>query len=122
MDHRSGNLKLSGFGRAGFWNPTTGDEDDFAYAPSGVSLKHSAPEVSATTFGHANDLDIPSRVFVFPQFRGRLSASRPRLYRALVRCVADKLRMQNCEYFVMFPTTVGARVEFFVLVGQGKIF
>lgn len=42
---RTGNVKLSGFGRAGLWDPKVGDASDLSYAPSGTPLQHSAPEV-----------------------------------------------------------------------------
>jgi len=40
-------MKLSGFGRAGVWDPAVEDASDLSYAPYGVPLKHAAPEVSA---------------------------------------------------------------------------
>ncbi len=45
VDPRTGNMKLSGFGRAGFWDPATGGANDLVYAPSETPPKLSAPEV-----------------------------------------------------------------------------
>ncbi len=45
MDPRSGTLRLNDFCRAGLWDPVVGDANDLSYAPSGVPLKHAAPEV-----------------------------------------------------------------------------
>jgi len=51
VNPRSGVMKLSGFGRAGVWDPVAEDASEFSYAPSKAPLKHGAPEVSGATFG-----------------------------------------------------------------------
>eukprot|EP00903_Cladosiphon_okamuranus_P017332 g15969.t1 len=45
VDARSGNMKLSSFGRAGLWDTTTGDSTDLAYAREAPRLARAAPEV-----------------------------------------------------------------------------
>eukprot|EP00752_Nemacystus_decipiens_P010543 g9388.t1 len=45
VDPRSGNLKLSGFGHAGLWDPKAGDSTDLAHASSAALGDHAAPEM-----------------------------------------------------------------------------